>query len=43
LRAEAWAAIEEVRSLLAAGSGPFGPDLAKMHALALRDTGRAPG
>lgn len=38
LRASAWAALEEVRKLLEAGEGPFGPDLAKMHALALRRT-----
>jgi hypothetical protein len=37
LRAEAWSAIEELRGLLNDGIGPFGPDLAKMHALALRD------
>jgi protein associated with RNAse G/E len=36
LRADARAAIEEVRGLLAEGAGPFGPDLAKMHALALK-------
>lgn len=38
LRADAWAAVEAVRGLLAAGEGPFGPDLAKMHALALKRT-----
>lgn len=38
LRADAWAAVEELRGLLAAGAGPFGPDLTKMHALALRTT-----
>ena len=42
LRAEAWAAIEELRGLLAEGGGPFGPDLAKMHALALKDARSAP-
>ena len=42
LRADAWAAIEELRGLLAEGSGPFGPDLAKMHALALKDARPAP-
>ena len=36
LRADAWAAVEEVRALLRDGAGPFGADLAKMHALALR-------
>lgn len=40
LRATAWAAVEEARALLAAGDGPFGPDLAKMHALALHRTAR---
>ncbi len=34
VRADAWAAVEELRGLLDAGAGPFGPDLAKMHALA---------
>ena len=38
LRANAWSAVEAVRALLAAGEGPFGPDLAKMHALALKRT-----
>ncbi len=38
LRASAWSAVEEIRNLLAAGEGPFGPDLAKMHALALKYT-----
>jgi hypothetical protein len=43
LRASAWSAIEEARRLLDAGEGPFGPDLSKMHALALRRTaGRSP-
>lgn len=36
LRADAWAAAEEIRGLLNEGAGPFGPDLAKMHALALK-------
>lgn len=36
LRATAWSAVEAIRALLAAGEGPFGPDLAKMHALVLR-------
>ena len=39
LRASAWSAVEAVRALLAAGEGPFGPDLAKMHALALKREG----
>lgn len=38
LRASAWTAVEAVRGLLAHGEGPFGPDLAKMHALALKQT-----
>jgi hypothetical protein len=38
LRATAWTALEEARKLLEAGEGPFGPDLTKMHALALRRT-----
>ncbi|HEY8597433.1 MAG TPA: hypothetical protein VIL85_03315 [Thermomicrobiales bacterium] len=38
LRASAWSAVEEIRGLLTAGEGPFGPDLAKMHALALKQT-----
>ncbi len=38
LRATAWAAIEEARKLLEQGEGPFGPDLGKMHALALHQT-----
>ncbi len=37
VRADAWAAIEEARGLLERGEGPFGPDLAKMYAIALRD------
>jgi protein associated with RNAse G/E len=36
LRALAWVAVEEVQALLRAGEGPFGADLAKMHALALK-------
>jgi protein associated with RNAse G/E len=36
LRASAWSAVEAIRGLVAAGEGPFGPDLAKMHALALK-------
>jgi protein associated with RNAse G/E len=42
LRASAWSALEEVRKLLEAGEGPFGPDLTKMHALALRRTAERP-
>ena len=42
LRATAWAAIEEVRKLLENGEGPFGPDLNKMHALALQRTADRP-
>lgn len=38
LRASAWSAVEAVRGLLTNGEGPFGPDLAKMHALALKQT-----
>ena len=38
LRANAWSAVEAIRTLLTAGEGPFGPDLAKMHALALKRT-----
>lgn len=38
LRATAWSAVEAIRALLGAGEGPFGPELAKMHALALRRT-----
>ncbi len=38
LRATAWSAVEEIRALLLTGAGPFGPDLAKMHALALHRT-----
>lgn len=41
VRADAWAAIEELRGLLAEGGGPFGRDLEKMHALALKEA-RAP-
>ena len=37
LRADAWAAIEELRGLLERGEGPFGPDLAKLYAVALKD------
>lgn len=37
LRATAWAALEEVRALHASGAGPFGPDLVKLHALAMKD------
>ena len=42
LRALAWAAVEQVRALLQSGEGPFGADLGKMHALALRRGERAP-
>ena len=42
LRADAWSAVEAIRGLLAAGEGPFGPDLAKMHALALKQTAADP-
>ena len=38
LRAIAWAALEEARKLLESGEGPFGPELGKMHALALQHT-----
>lgn len=37
LRATAWAALEEARALHASGAGPFGPELVKLHALAMRD------
>lgn len=40
LRARAWTALEEARRLLEQGAGPFGPDLATLHALALK-TARA--
>lgn len=36
LRAGAWADVEEIRGLLTEGEGPFGPDLEKMHGLALK-------
>jgi hypothetical protein len=36
VRADAWAAVAELRGLLEEGAGPFGPELEKMHALALR-------
>jgi len=38
LRADAWAALEEARTLLESGEGPFGPDLTKMYALARQRT-----
>lgn len=40
LRADAWAAIGDVRKLLDEGAGPFGPDLEKMHGLALKKVAR---
>lgn len=36
LRASAWSAVEAVRGMLTSGEGPFGPDLAKMYTLALK-------
>jgi hypothetical protein len=36
LRASAWSAVEAVRGVLTSGEGPFGPDLAKMYTLALK-------
>lgn len=38
LRTTAWQAVEELHTLLRNGEGPFGPDLAKMHGLALKQT-----
>lgn len=34
LRADSWAAIEEIKGLLNEGAGPFGRDLETMHSLA---------
>ena len=36
LRADAWQAVEHLRGLLDEGIGPFGPDLEKLYAIALK-------
>lgn len=36
LRADAWQAVEQLRGLLDGGVGPFGPDLEKLSAIALK-------